>query len=43
MAKGVVKAIVVKFEVYKLGDAVKLVKEGIRIGGKVRMVEKFRG
>ena len=43
MAKGAVKATVVKFEVYELGDAAKLVKEGIKIGGKVRIVEEFRG
>ena len=43
MAKGAVKATVVKFEVYALDDAAKLVKEGIKIGGKVRVVEEFRG
>ena len=43
MAKGAVKATVVKFEVYEIGDAARLVKEGIKIRGKVRMVEEFRG
>ena len=43
MAKGAVKATVVKFEVYELSDAAKLVKNGIKIGGKVRIVEEFRG
>ena len=43
IAKGTVKAKVVKFEVYELSDAVKWVKEGIKIGGKVIMVEEFRG
>ena len=43
MVKGAVKATVVKFEVYELADAAKLVKEGIKIGGKVKIVEEFRG
>ena len=43
MVKGAVKATVVKFEVYELGDTAKLVKEGIKIRGKVKAVEEFRG
>ena len=43
VAKGAMKATVVKFEVYKFEDAVKLVKEGIKIGGKLRTVEEYVG
>ena len=43
VAKGAMKSTVVKFKVYKFEDAVKLVKEGIKIGGKVRTVEEYVG
>ena len=43
VAKGAMKATVVKFEVYKFEDAMKLVKKGIKIGGKVRTVEEYVG
>ena len=43
VAKGAMKAMVVKFEVYKFEDAVKLVKEGIKVGGKVRTDEEYVG
>ena len=42
-ALGGAKATVVRFEVYEIEDAIKLIKEGIKIGGKMRTVEEFKG